>query len=73
MKVEEQRIGTTKKRQHSVLFWNAFGERRTGTVQATGDTSSLKRHGGGKAEGHWIYIYIYVYIYIFFLIIDLEI
>ena len=46
-------------------FWNVFGERGPGTVRATGDTSTLIRHGGGKAEGKWIYIYIYIYIYMY--------
>ena len=35
-------------------FCNVFGERGPGKVQATGDTSTLTRHGGGKAEGKWI-------------------
>ena len=35
-------------------FWNTFGERSPGTVQATGDAVTLIRHGGENAEGHWI-------------------
>ena len=41
-------------------FWNVFGERGPGTVRATGDTSTLIRHGGGKAEGKWIINYLLI-------------